>query len=167
MENLFTGTFFRVTKNIDLSGIREESVTQVQASRLQLEHDLLKVQQGWISTIHAFFMSSLGILAGMSVMHIILIGTILDPVKFLNMYAPFAMIFNLIFLILSNFCVIFGITIALILREKANEQARQLDKFRHTLRLQFTLTTVVCFLVFGAMIALYVTPKYAIAMQYK
>ncbi len=110
-------------------------MTQVQASRLQLEQDLLKAQQGWINTIHSLFMSSLGILAGMSVMHIILIGAIQDPVKFLNMYVPFAMIFNLIFLILTNFCVIFGITIALITREKANERARQLDKFRHTLGL--------------------------------
>lgn len=132
-----------------------------------MEQDLLKAQQGWISTIHSLFMSSLGILAGMSVMHIIIIGSISDPVKFLTMYVPFAMILNLIFLILTNFCVIFGITIALITKEKANERARQLDKFRHTLRLQYTLTCVVCCLVFGAMIAFYVAPKFTIAMHYK
>lgn len=54
-------------------------------------------------------------------MHIILLAATDDRKKFLEMYAPYAMIFNLIFLILSNFTCIFGICITIIFREKAKQ----------------------------------------------
>lgn len=84
------------------------------AEGYQVEVELLKAQQNWINRINSLFTGSLGLLAGMSVLHIIFVSYISDPAKFINLYAPFAMIFNLLLLILANLSLIFGIAIALI-----------------------------------------------------
>jgi len=52
----------------------------------------------------------------MSLMHLFLITIQTDRAKFKEMYAPFAMIFNVMFLILANFTLIFGIAITLIFK---------------------------------------------------
>ena len=75
----------------------------------------------WINRINSLFMGCLGILSGTSVMHIILLAIIKDDSLFISMYVNFALVFNLLFLILSNFCLIFGITIALIYKQKSEE----------------------------------------------
>lgn len=55
----------------------------------------------------------------MSLMHLILIAIVNDTDKFKEMYAPFAVIFNMIFLILTCYCVIFGFTVTLIYKAKS------------------------------------------------
>lgn len=52
----------------------------------------------------------------MSVLHVILIGFIEDYSRFYELYSPYAMIFNLLFLVTTNFCVIFGLTITLVFK---------------------------------------------------
>jgi hypothetical protein len=49
-------------------------------------------------------------------LHVILIGFIEDYTRFYDLYAPFSMIFNLIFLLLANLGAIFGLTITLIFK---------------------------------------------------
>lgn len=59
-------------------------------------------------------MTFLGLLSGMSVIHLIFIGLESDEKEFLKLYARYAFALNLIFLILAHFCLIFGITMTLI-----------------------------------------------------
>lgn len=68
----------------------------------------------WINRISGLFHGSLGFLGGMSVIHLIMIGYVEDHKQFLNIYCPYSLILNLIFLLLTNFCAIFGITVTLI-----------------------------------------------------
>lgn len=82
------------------------------------------------------------------------------------MYMPFAMIFNVIFLVLTNFCLIFGITITMIYLAKSEERQRSLDNQRHKLRLRYTISLVISILVFIACMAQYWQPRYCIPMWY-
>lgn len=59
-------------------------------------------------------MNLLGALAGMSIMHAILIFGIFDKTKFLNIYCPFARNINLIFLIFANLVLVFCYAVTLI-----------------------------------------------------
>jgi hypothetical protein len=52
----------------------------------------------------------------MSLLHAILIGFIEDKDKFYELYSPYSLMFNLMFLIPSNFCMIFAVTIALVFK---------------------------------------------------
>lgn len=74
VENLVTGAFLRVKNDVDLSQTREVMDKQVRNSMVQIEQELLQSQQQWINRINALFVGSLGILAGMSVMHIIILA---------------------------------------------------------------------------------------------
>lgn len=67
-----------------------------------------------MNRINSFYLTFLGLLSGMSVIHLIFIGLESDEKEFLKLYARYAFVLNLIFLILANFCLIFGITMALI-----------------------------------------------------
>jgi hypothetical protein len=88
-------------------------------SRHEVEKGLLEAQHLWTIRINSFFTSCLGLLGGMSLLHVLLIGFIEDYTKFYDLYAPFSMMFNLMFLLLANFTAIFAITITLILKEKS------------------------------------------------
>jgi hypothetical protein len=77
----------------------------------------------WINRIQTLFQLLLGFLSGMSVLHIVLISVMTD---FLQFYAPFAMIFNLIFVILANLCLVFGLAITFIFYSKSQQQAHNL-----------------------------------------
>jgi hypothetical protein len=59
-------------------------------------------------------MNVLGCLAGMSVMHLIIIFGLFDAAKFLDIYCRFAKNINLVFLILANVAVILCLAITLI-----------------------------------------------------
>ena len=50
----------------------------------------------------------------MSVLHIIVISYVKDQKQFIDLYAPFAMIFNLFLLILANVSMVLAVAIALI-----------------------------------------------------
>jgi hypothetical protein len=111
-------------------------------------------------------MGLLGLISGMSVMHIIILNVISKD-NFLRFYSNFSMILNLIFLILTNLCLIFGVTIAMIYYEKSEERHRRLDAYRHELRMQFTTNCVVNALVLIALLALYALPILTIPLYYK
>lgn len=138
VENLVTGQFLHVRKDVDLT-VNRENVKDIATSRYQVEYELLQSQHKWINRINSFFTTTLGLLSGMSVMHLIILAVESESRKFLAMYMPFAMIFNMAFLVLSNLCLIFGITIALIYKEKSEDRQRSLDQYRHKLRLNYTI----------------------------
>ena len=73
----------------------------------------------WIERLNNVFQTCLGVISGMSLMHLILISVSADQAGFLVMYEPLAVVLSLVFLIFANFTVIFGFALSLIYREKA------------------------------------------------
>jgi hypothetical protein len=132
----------------------------VAADSYQVELDLLKAQQTWINRINSLFTCSLGLLAGMSVLHIILISYINDQSRFVDLYSPFSMIFNLFLLILANFSMVLGVAIALIYKQKSEEKLRNLDHLRHSLRLHYTITCFVSFVILVGVCAMFALPAF-------
>lgn len=78
------------------------------------DSEIFEAQQKLVNRINGFYMNILGCLAGMSVMHLILIFGIFDAEKFLDIYCPFAKNINLVFLIFANVSVILCLAITLI-----------------------------------------------------
>ena len=62
------------------------------------------------------FAGCLGTLSGMSMLHIIILISITDTVKFTEFYAKFARNVNIIFLILANLALILGLTMSMLYR---------------------------------------------------
>ena len=85
----------------------------------------------WIGRVNALFAGSLGTLSGMSMLHVIILGSIGDTQKFLDFYSKFARNVNIIFLILSNLAFILGITMSTIYKRKSEEKIMMLDNERH------------------------------------
>ena len=77
------------------------------------------------------------------------------------------MLFNLVFLILANFCFVFGSAISLVYRQKSVEKQRSLDHQRHQLRLHYTINAAVSFLVLIGLMALYALPYFTNVLYYK
>lgn len=103
----------RVKKDVDLSSHAAVDVEEPIANRYALEVELISSQQDWVSRIANLFMGSLGLLAGMSLLHLILV--ILIPEEdFLVLYSKQAMQLNLLFLVLANFCFVFGLAVSLV-----------------------------------------------------
>jgi len=106
-----------VNGDVDLGRGVMSDVAALTTNRYQLEYEVIENMGIWTSRIMTMFQLILGFLGGMSVIHIILISiTVTD---FLAFYASFAMIFNLILLILANLCLIFGLAVTFILYSKS------------------------------------------------
>lgn len=115
-----TGSFLSIKKDVDPQPIsfNEDSVS---ATRFEVERGLLQAQHLWTTRVNSMFTGCLGLLGGMSLLHLLLISFIGDYTRFYDLYAPFSMMFNLIFLLLANFGAIFGLTITLIYKEKSEQ----------------------------------------------
>lgn len=117
VERIKSGRFMEVNGDVDLGRGVMSDVAALTTNRYQLEYEVIENMGVWTSRIMTMFQLILGFLGGMSVIHIILISiTVTD---FLAFYASFAMIFNLILLILANLCLIFGLAVTFILYSKS------------------------------------------------
>jgi len=128
---------------------------------------MIRHQILWINRVNALFNGTLGILAGMSLLHLLFLFSISDQTKFLTTYAVFARNINFLFLILVNFCLIFGITLALVYKQKSEEKVRYLDGNRHKLRQDQTIQTVLSFVIGLAWILLFSMPYFTNQIHYK
>ena len=72
----------------------------------------------------------------------------------------------MIFLVLTNFCLIFGVTVSMIYAQKVNDRQRQLDKYRHLLRHHYTITVFISSIVAAALVGLYIMPRFTIPLFY-
>jgi len=100
-------------------------------------------------------------------LHVLLISFIEDYTKFYDLYAPFSMMLNLMFLVLANFGTIFGLTITLISKQKSEEQKSRLDGQRHRLSVHYTVSFVISALVLISLIALFILPKHTNVLYYR
>lgn len=167
VEQIKTGAFLKVKKDVDLNVRSSEQAVEPVANRFAFERELILAQIRWVNRLASMFTGTLGLLAGASLMHLLFIALISDMAKFLDFYAQFAMMFNLGFLILSCFCFVFGLTVALVYRQKSVEKQRRLDGSVHDLRLHYTVTMVVSVLVLCGTLALFALPKYTNVLYYK
>jgi hypothetical protein len=59
---------------VDLTVKRgDENNQRIQASRFQVEYDLQMAQHIWVNRLDSLFISNLGVISGMSLMHLILL----------------------------------------------------------------------------------------------
>lgn len=88
VEQIKTGLFMSVKKDVDLNDrIGDEGGAEPIANRYAVEADLIQAQQRWAARIANLFTGSLGLLAGMSLMHLFLISLFTDSQGFLAFYA--------------------------------------------------------------------------------
>jgi len=127
VEQIVTGEFLSVKKDVNLVPKGKEKTLD----KLDIERELLRNQVLWIGRINALFAGCLGTLSGMSMLHIIILGSISDEIKFLEFYAKLARNVNIIFLMLANLAFILGLTMLLVYKQKAQEKMRMLDHDRH------------------------------------
>ena len=69
--------------------------------------------------MNALFAGCLGTLSGMSMLHIIILISQSEEIKFIEFYAKFARNVNIIFLMLANLAFILGLTMLFVYKQKA------------------------------------------------
>ena len=164
VEQIVTGEFLKVTKDVDLGPICQDEVMEInKVSKFDTERELIRQQIVWIGRINALFTSMLGTCAGMSMMHMIFM---LVPEDFLTIYGTYAVNINVIFLFVSNFALLLGITMASIYRQKSKEKVRSYDSNRHSYSQQYTVTFAVSAVIFVCTIIYFITPIYTIRIGY-
>ena len=146
---------------------REERQMNLRETRYQTELALLKVQEVWISRIYSLFSGSLGLMAGMSIMHMVLLAFVGRRDNFYEIYSPMSMTLNLIFLIVSNFVVVFALTQTLIFRQKSLEQMRNMSEGKAALVMNYTIFIVISALALITLICQLTLPKYTNQLYYK
>jgi hypothetical protein len=73
----------------------------------------------------------LGLLAGMSLMHLVVImNGSPDKLEFLNVYAPISKDITIVFMVFTSFALIFGLCLTMIYKNKSDEKMRIMDPFR-------------------------------------
>ena len=102
----------------------------------------------------------------MSMLHIIILISITDTVKFIDFYAKFARNVNIIFLILANLALILGLTMSLVYRQKSKEKMFNLDNERAAFRAQYTVMIVITFILSIGWAILFALPYFTIKLHY-
>ena len=116
----------------------------------------------WIERLNNVFQTCLGIISGMSLMHLILLSVSGNDSSFQSMYEPLAVVLSLVFLIFTNLTVIFGFALSLIYREKAEMLAMRREQEKVSkMRMQQMITIVLTGMCGLALLALYWTPRSA------
>lgn len=164
VEQIVTGKFLSVKKDVDLAPKAKDGGV---IDKLDVERELLKNQVLWIGRINALFAGSLGTLSGMSMLHIFILLSITDVAGFLEFYAKFARVINLIFLVLANLALILGITMSMVYKQKSQEKMRILDNDRHSHRSQYTVAVVISVILFVCWALLFAMPFYTIQIHYQ
>lgn len=141
VEQIVTGEFLNVRRDVDLAPKRQKEEQIV--DRLDLERDLLRQQILWIGRVNALFSGSLGTLAGMSVLHLLVLASVTEKAAFIGFYSTLALNVNLLFLVFANIAVTLGLTMALVYRHKSTEKMKGLDDERHSYRAQYTVTAAI------------------------
>lgn len=169
VESLVTGNFWQVQKELDLNGPSGEgsgSKVVVPSNREFYEREMKEVQKLWINRIHKLFHLFLGILGGMSLMHLVVIMNTSDKINFLNVYSSISRDVNIVFMIFTSFALILCLCLALIYKHKSDEKMRNLDPFRMEFRQQYMLSLIITLIIAVSMGLLYILPHYTNKFYY-
>lgn len=71
-----SGEFQSVNKDVDIE--RAPVNEQQPVKKFIPETEIFEAQQFWVNRINGFYMNTLGLLAGMSVLHLIVVLSVLD-----------------------------------------------------------------------------------------
>jgi uncharacterized membrane protein YcgQ (UPF0703/DUF1980 family) len=114
-----------------------------------------------VNRIHKLFYMFLGLLAGMSLMHLVVImNGSSDKLVFLNMYSPISRDITIVFMIFTSFALILGFCLALIYKNKSDEKMRTMDPYRMEFRQHYTLSMLISVLIIFSLGLLYIIPHY-------
>lgn len=114
----------------------------------------------WINQINGYFNLFLGILAGMSVIHLAVLLSVGDKMEFLVFYGRIALNLNVIFLVFANFVVIFGLTLSQIYKQKSEEKIRMRDQSRAEIRRHYTMSLALFLVTLISWAVLWVLPHF-------
>jgi hypothetical protein len=131
------------------------------------DSEILEAQKYWVNLINGFYMNILGCLAGMSVMHLILIFGIFDTAKFLEIYCRFAKNVNLVFLIFANIAVILCLAITLIYQQRVADMRKVLSDKVASFQRTYTISSIITLFLFLSWAVLFYLPNYTNQMFYK
>ena len=123
-------------------------------------------QRIWVNRINKVYNMVLGLLGGMSVMHIIFISAQKDNKTFYTTYSEFGNLICIIYQTFANFTLIFGLALTLIYKNKSDEKYRNLTPDRFEFKEHLILGIVTEILVFCAWILLNIQPKYTNKFYY-
>lgn len=172
VESLVTGRFHKVSKDFDPN--KDLSVNKIIdadgdgiVSSTELHDFEMKQQQTiWVARINKIYNLVMGLLGGMSVMHLVFISAIKNLAMFMSTYSEFANLICTFTQVLTNFALIFGLTLTFIFKHKSDEKMRNLDQDRLEFRQQYVLGVATQFLVFLAWIILNFMPAYTNKFYY-
>lgn len=163
MESLATGTFTRVKKDINLQLQDKDGDAKskkLQSSRENFEIEMKEAQRLWVSRINKLFNLFLGLLAGMSLMHLIIILSQPDKLSFLQLYSKACHIIAVIFIALSSFALVLGVTLSLMYKQKTDEKMTNMNVFAMEFRQHYIMCLVSSILLAICTAISYVLPHF-------
>ncbi len=138
----------------------------VSSNRETYEREMKEVQRLWINRIHKLFHLFLGLLAGMSLIHLIVINNTASKEQFLSVYANICRDVNIVFMVFTTFALLLGICLAMIYKNKSDEKMRNMDPFRIEFRQQYMLSLIISLVIAIAQCLLYILPHFTNKFYY-
>jgi len=126
VESLVTGKFYVLPDDADMGeGEDREDVLEPESQRDRVEKLMLESQKFWVNSTIKIYSFCYGILAGMGLMHLIVIASQSDRESFLQVYSKICQIVAAIFIIFVNLGAIWSFALLLLYRQKAEEKKLQ------------------------------------------
>eukprot|EP00347_Sterkiella_histriomuscorum_P023584 403334088 len=169
VESLVTGNFMAVKKDINLqiqAADINDKTKQLKSNREQMEKEMKEIQKVWVNRVNKLFNMFLGLLAGMSAMHLIVILSQNDRGSFLQLYSKISTIVNIVFMVFTSFCLILGLSLTLIYKQKSDEKMRNMDEFRLEFRQHYIVSAVMTAIVAFCLLLLYILPTFTNKIYY-
>jgi hypothetical protein len=173
VESLVTGKFMRVQKDIDLNqgtGDDDPNLDKkgiVHSNREFYEREMKEVQKLWVNRIHKLFQLFLGLLAGMSLMHLLILNSAMaDKLSFLQLYSKVTLSINIVFMIFTTFALVFGLSMSLIYKQKSDEKMRNMDPYRLEFRQHYVVSLLISILIAFCLVLLYILPHFTNKLYY-
>jgi hypothetical protein len=123
-------------------------------------------QRIWVNRVNKLFQLFLGLLAGMSLMHMISILSQGDKSTFLQLYSKISNIVAIVFMIFASFGLIMSLALTMIFRQKSEEKMRNMDMFRMEFRQYYIVSLVVTILMSICMVLIYIMPYFTNKLYY-
>jgi cellulose synthase/poly-beta-1,6-N-acetylglucosamine synthase-like glycosyltransferase len=137
-----------------------DKTKKLQSSREFLEREMREIQKVWVNRTNKLFYMFLGLLAGMSLMHLIVLLSQNNKTLFLQLYQLISITVNAVFMIFTSLCFILGLALTLIYKQKSDEKMRNLDEFRLEFRQHYIVSSIITSFVALCLIIIYILPMY-------
>lgn len=145
---------------------RAEAQEEKPVTDFQANTEIFEAQQFWCNRINGFYMNLLGMLAGMSVLHLIVILGV-QPDKLLPIYSPYARNINLVFLVFANIALVLCFAMTLIYGQRMDEMQRSMDDHWVKFRRFYRVSAVTTFLQFVSWALLFYLPNFTSQLHYR